>query len=149
MSRTISFLGDENRFLNNENVWNNIHIDKTIIKSPARYYAAIRENYNQIKVKEFSGGKTLFGIKIEITAPYASRPATIIKPLLNGIICAFHGEDGVAKNVLRDIFKIRSELMLSGTNKLNILGKREYIKRYRGGSFKWNQRTSVCNLHGL
>ena len=84
-------------------------------------------------------GKTLFGIKIEITIPYFSHPAAIMKPLLDGIICAFHGEKGDVERILNDMFMTRTERMLSDTDKLNIFGNREYLKRYRGhNSFKWN-----------
>ncbi len=119
--------------------WNDIDIDKTIAKSPARYYAAIRENSDKIEINEMLDGKTLFGIKIEITIPYFSHPAAIMKPLLDGIICAFHGEKGDVERILNDMFMTRTERMLSDTDKLNIFGNREYLKRYRGhNSFKWN-----------
>ncbi len=37
------------------------------------------------------------------------------------------------------MFMTRTERMLSDTDKLNIFGNREYLKRYRGhNSFKWN-----------
>mgnify|MGYP000637664302 CR=1 FL=1 len=119
--------------------WNNIDIDERIVNRPTRYYATVRENSNKIEVNEVLNGKELFGMKIEITIPYSSHPAATMKPLLDGIICAFHGEDGVVKEVLRDIFMTRTEQMLSDTNRLNIFGNREYLKRYRGhNSFKWN-----------
>ncbi len=39
--------------------WNDIDIDKTIAKSPARYYAAIRENSDKIEINEMLDGKNI------------------------------------------------------------------------------------------
>lgn len=119
--------------------WLNAEIDETISKSPARYYAAIRQNSDLVTVTAHLCEKALFGLKIELTTPYGSHPAAVMKPMLDGVICAFHGETDHTADVLQEIFASQTDHLLSDSSRLNIFGPREYARKYRGAhSFVWN-----------
>lgn len=119
--------------------WNGIPIDVKISNSVARYYAPIRKNVKDINVKESLKEKSLFGLKLDLTLPFKIMPASVMKPLLDGIICAFHGEEGRVTDTVSMMLGDVSELVNEESNKLNIFGNREYVSQYRGvGSYKWN-----------
>lgn len=119
--------------------WNEISIDTKIPQSATRYYATIRENATNITVKEALTDKCLFGMKLDLTLPFKSLPASVMKPLLDGIICAFHGEENKAIETINMMFGNTVQFVNEASKKLNIFGNREYVSPYRGeNSYKWN-----------
>lgn len=119
--------------------WNRIPIDIKIPQSATRYYATIRENAPNIIVNEALTGKCLFGMKLDLTLPLKSLPASVMKPLLDGIICAFHGEEGSAAETINKMFDDTTQFVNEASKKINIFGNREYVSQYRGeNSYKWN-----------
>ena len=126
--------------------WKNIPIDRTISNKPQRYYAALRSANVRVandssdqpgknEVLRYSSERcgTSFGIKIELTVPKSntsSHPASIMKSLLDGVICAFHGEKEGLAEVFSD--KIRN---IGGI--WNILGPCEYLRKH-GNGVQWN-----------
>lgn len=128
--------------INGKNIlahWEEIDIDLKIPQSAMRYYSAIRENANNINIKQaLDKNFKLFGMKIEITVPNKNLPASIMKPMLDGLICAFHGEQGKTQETLNLMFG-NCIGQKYGNNKLNVFGDRQYVDTYRGNnSFKWN-----------
>ena len=59
-------------------------------ESATRYYATIRENLDCIDIQGRIEDKSLFGMVLDITLPTKVLPASVMKPLLDGLICAFH-----------------------------------------------------------
>lgn len=119
--------------------WNGIQINTKIPQSATRYYATIRENSSNIVVNEVLTDKCLFGMKIDLTLPFKSLPASVMKPLLDGIICAFHGEERKATETINLMFDDTVQFVNESSKKLNIFGNREYVSQYRGeNSYKWN-----------
>lgn len=115
--------------------WEKIPININIAHSPLRYYDAIRKNISAINIYTNDElNDIFFGIKINITLPRKTFPATAMKALLDGVICAFHGEK---TNMTIELSK---ELLKTGDiNPTNVLGKREYILKFNGGkAYKWN-----------
>lgn len=126
--------------------WKDIPIDRTISNKPQRYYAALRSANVRVandssdqpgknEVLRYSSERcgTSFGIKIELTVPKSntsSHPASIMKSLLDGVICAFHGEKEGLAEVFSD--KIRN---IGGI--WNILGPCEYLRKH-GNGVQWN-----------
>lgn len=128
---------------------------------PDRYYAALRSasvrvandasdepGKNEVMRYSSEPYEKSFGIKIELTVPSKntrSHPASdMTKHLLDGVICAFHGEDGKAENAVKERFK-KDELfkqLLKDSDKLNVLGKREYLKQNTG----WNPADEADRL---
>lgn len=123
--------------------WDDILIGQKLDeKNPAKqYYAATRSNASQIHSQASLLDGAPFGIKIELTVPSAclgSHPASVMKPLLDGVICAFHREDETTKTVVGELFgESKAKELLMGAEKLNLFGEQRYLKRYRNG-FKWN-----------
>ena len=107
-------------------------------ESATRYYATIRENLDCIDIQGRIEDKSLFGMVLDITLPTKVLPASVMKPLLDGLICAFHGEEGRAEQTLKMMFDNSMDLTIS-SKKLNLFGDREYVSQYRGeNSYKWN-----------
>ena len=82
-----------------------------------------------------------FGIKIELTVPGSNKrlrpqPASVMKPLLDGVICAFHGEDGEkTKEAVKKRFGLeKNNNELFEASNLNIFGNHNYLTK----SNRWN-----------
>ncbi len=119
--------------------WNRIPIDINIPQSATRYYATIRKNASNIIVNETLSDKCLFGMKLDLTLPFKSLPASVMKPLLDGIICAFHGEESRVTETINMMFGSTTPFINEASASLNLFGKREYVSQYRGEhSYKWN-----------
>lgn len=132
-----------NDLINSKNViayWEGINIDLNIPQSAKRYYSAIRKNAEDIEFEQnLNINFKLFGIKIDVIMPNKNLPASIMKPLLDGVICAFHGEQGKTQETLNRIFGEETGEKYGNNDKLNIFGERQYVDIYRGAnSYKWN-----------
>ena len=115
--------------------WKNIPLNMGIPHSPLRYYDAIRKNLSNINIyTENELDDIFFGIRLNITLPKKILPTSIMKALLDGTICAFHGEKtNTTTELSKDI------LGTDDINSIKLLGKRNYITKFnRGKSYKWN-----------
>lgn len=118
---------------------------------PDRYYEAIRRETDSIKIMiddpkpDHILDRAPFGIKIELTVPGSNKrlrpqPASVMKPLLDGVICAFHGEDGektketVKERFLKNGLKDEKIEKFFEASKLNIFGNHNYLTK----SNRWN-----------
>ncbi len=118
---------------------------------PDRYYEAIRRETDSIKIMiddpkpDHILDRAPFGIKIELTVPGSNKrlrpqPASVMKPLLDGVICAFHGEDGektkeaVKKRFQESGLKDEKIEKFFEASKLNIFGNHNYLTK----SNRWN-----------
>lgn len=118
---------------------------------PDRYYEAIRREADSIKIMiddpkpDHILDRAPFGIKIELTVPGSNKrlrpqPASVMKPLLDGVICAFHGEDGektkeaVQKRFQESGLKDEEIEKFFKASKLNIFGNHNYLTK----SNRWN-----------
>ena len=114
---------------------------------PDRYYEAIRRETDSIKIMiddpkpDHILDRAPFGIKIELTVPGSNKrlrpqPASVMKPLLDGVICAFHGEDGEkTKEAVKKRFGLeKNNNELFEASKLNIFGNHNYLTK----SNRWN-----------
>lgn len=133
-------------YLKKENLiaeWTDIPIGNTLPDKADQYYAAIRNNSSEIKTPGSLTSKDPFGIKIELTVPDSKKsihPVSVMKHLLDGVICAFHGEDGektkeaVKERFLKNGLKDEKIEKFFETSKLNIFGKHNYLTK----SNRWN-----------
>lgn len=114
---------------------------------PDRYYEAIRRETDSIKIMiddpkpDHILDRAPFGIKIELTVPGSNKrlrpqPASVMKPLLDGVICAFHGEDGEkTKEAVKKRFGLeKNNNELFEASNLNIFGSHNYLTK----SNRWN-----------
>ena len=120
--------------------WENITIGNgnTLPEKPDEYFTALRTNINnnEITINSKEQCKTSFGIKITLTVPESNKtthPVSVMKHLLDGVICAFHGEKGETAQMLQE--KFEGEKVTCQTD-WHILGDQDYLRKYRNG-FKW------------
>ena len=118
--------------------WSDIPLNK--INSAAKatdYYLAIK-NYPEL-VKCFEDRcETTLGLKICLSIPRTSKFANVVsamKPMIDGVICAFHTPDGIAAEEVSEQLNVNKEVFLSSEK--TCLGKHCYISPYRT-SVKWN-----------
>lgn len=133
-------------YLKKENLiaeWTDIPIGNTLPDKADQYYAAIRNNSSKIKTPGSLTSKDPFGIKIELTVPDSKKsihPVSVMKQLLDGVICAFHGEDGektketVKERFLKNGLKDEKIEKFFEASKLNIFGNHNYLTK----SNRWN-----------
>ncbi len=130
--------------------WEEVFIGSSLPNKPGGYYAALRkckieETVTKCKIEETvtikkrnqEGG---FGIKITLTVPKSNgktHPVSVMKHLLDGVICAFHGGENSTHKKLKDRFPNLIEedegAFLKNEENWNVLGKRNYLT-----SDKWN-----------
>jgi hypothetical protein len=131
-------------------IWDGTPLCKNDVKL-SNLDASFFWNYiKESRVKVFSNEyieKEKFGIEISIETP---RPkinlSSIIKPLVDGVICAFHQHDGDKQN--DNLHEISDKLGISQEkskllydDELNVLGKRSLFTK----SFQWNPADDLCD----
>lgn len=130
----------------------NVTIGSTLPKQAEEYYLALRTAIRNSRVESQNKDEpdenevmlcglercdeTAFGIKITLTVPESNKtthPVSVMKHLLDGVICAFHGEKGETAQVLQE--KFEGEKVTCQTD-WHILGDQDYLRKY-GNGFKW------------
>lgn len=134
--------------------WNGITIGRTLPQKPDEYYAALRSvtirkandsrdepHENEVIRHGSEQCETFFGIKIELIVPDSKKsihPVSVMKHLLDGVICAFHGEDedgstwkALEKRFEKDAYE---KLWENKSDSWNLLGKQKYLSSSKG----WN-----------
>ena len=129
--------------------WADIPI-KCLGLTSTKCWHAIKENIDKIKVydKIDCGKKDTFGINLHIQAPENVRFSliTALKPLLDGLICAFHGSQFDEEKLTELSQKLKCDKSFLIENTINVLGKRKgnVVQLYRNG-VKWNPADDLCN----
>lgn len=119
--------------------WSHIDIDTNLANTPRRYWESIRRQFERVYVHQplINPLRDHFGFQVTIHVPKQLLPAGVMKPLLDGVVCAFHGRDGI-DDILQTITQDSFERMVnSAENNIALLGNRNYVQPYRDG-FKWN-----------
>lgn len=125
--------------------WKDVPIGDTLPDKPDRYYAAIRNHSSEIIPVASLPAKAPFGIKIILTVPNSKKsihPVSVMKRLLDGVICAFHGEDREeTKKAVRERFQKNGlnedkigKFFDENSEQLNLFGNRNYLTK----SSRWN-----------
>jgi hypothetical protein len=115
-------------------------------KKPLDYWYAFKNG--KIKLIDFVKPKK-FGLYIGIKAPQKYPNLTgLIKPLLDGIISAFHYQNPIepgAISFIAEKLKIENEelVMLFDQHDYEFLGERNLVSCYRNG-IKWNPEDEKC-----
>lgn len=130
--------------------WRGVPLDCHEPNRPEKYWKALRRAGDSVTAFDYteSPAANSFALKIALDLPKQVKLANTIKPLLDGVICAFHGEDARCLEYLAD-FCVRQrceELSIPGPFP-PVLGKRAYIRPYRNGrSFQWDPADDLCKL---
>lgn len=130
--------------------WSDVPLNPHEANSPAKYWKALRGARDQISVFECAESPltTDFALKIELHLPIRIKLVNTVKPLLDGVVCAFHGEDIRSLDCLADFCtRQHCEELCKPNSFPPVLGKREFIRPYRNGrSFLWNPADDFCKL---
>lgn len=123
---------------------------KCLGSSPALIWKTLRTNENNIETHnsiDCHYGDT-FSIVLEITKPknVSFNIMTSMKPLLDGLICAFHSSEFSQDELEYFAQKLNCNKSLLAENSIDILGEREskYLQIYRN-NVKWNPADDLCN----
>jgi len=101
------------------------------------YYLAIKNHSNLVQCFDNENEKNL-GLKIKLFIPQSSNFKNIMgimKPMIDGIVCAFHTPDQIDINEISNLLDLPKEYFSSIQN--TCIGKRCYINPYRK-SVKWD-----------
>lgn len=127
--------------------WNDINIRKPHTdQKPLDYWRVLKMNPDAITIHTSNIIDGPFGLDISISISQGDsiNLASIMKPLLDGVICAFHSyKDSQNSNVEKMCKRLECTTdMLLNTNK-GVLGKETYIGDYRNG-IKWSPQDDRC-----
>ena len=118
--------------------------------TPALTWETIRKNESNIRVCnsiDCDCGDT-FSIALEITKPknLSFNIMTAMKPLLDGLICAFHSSQFTENELDYFSQKLNCNKSLLAENPIEVLGEREsqYLQIYRN-NVKWNPADDLCD----
>lgn len=128
--------------------WKDVKISKpSSVHKPLHYWRTLHNNPAAVSIYAQSAVYQPFGLDISFTAPKSEETnlTAIMKPMLDGVICAFHSY----KEPLDSSFDvIKAYLNCPRENLINlefgILGKEKYVYEYRNG-IKWNPDDDRCN----
>ncbi len=129
--------------------WSNIIIEKpTTTRKPLNYWLLFKQS-NNIKTCCFNYSGE-FGLNIEIGKPKNEvlNIINIQKPLLDGIISAFHESTNIDKEIIEYIvsktqYSSEEIQKFVCNNKIAVLPQRDVIQKYREG-IKWNPQDEKC-----
>ncbi len=133
--------------INNTILEFSFEIDKMISDmKPLDYWHALKQG--DIKISKLMNPKE-FGLSIVIEIPEKHRNITsLFKPMIDGLISAFHYQNSVDQDVLNNITKMKhisDDAVLSQLSRKDytFLGERNLISSYRNG-IKWNPEDEKC-----
>ncbi len=122
---------------------------KCLGSTPATIWGTIRTNESNIEIHnsiDCDFGDT-FSIVLEITKPknVSFNIMTSMKPLLDGLICAFHSSQFTEDELEYLAKTLNYHKGLFSDNSIDILGEREskYLQKYRN-RVKWNPADDLC-----
>lgn len=131
--------------------WEPLSISGSLSRNkPVDYWRALKEKPKKVhshycKPQELRDSN--FGVKIKLSVPKTKNVnlTSVIKPMLDGAICAFHSADEVLKEESSTILKhlrVSEQLLFSRDH--DILGECRFIYHYRKNSVKWNPKDNLC-----
>lgn len=141
----------------------NVTIGSTLPQKADEYYDKLRAAMRSSRVESKEPNKdepgknevmlyssercdeTAFGIKITLTVPASNtttHPVSVMKHLLDGVICAFHGEKGETAQRLKEKFKDKD---VTCQDDWHVLGYQDYLRKY-GNGVKWNPADEADRL---
>lgn len=130
--------------------WRDVPLNRQEADTPAKYWKALRGERDRVTAfaRAESSVSDGFALRIDLRLPDRIRLANRIKPLLDGVICAFHGENAQVQACLNDFCTRQHCEELSAPRRFPaVLGERAYIRPYRHGqSFSWNPADHLCGL---
>lgn len=130
--------------------WTDVPLDRHEADTPAKYWKAVRSARDKVTAFDYGESplSSCFALRIELFLPQKVRLANMVKPLIDGVVCAFHGANASCLACLTDFCRRQrcEELSLPGRFPA-VLGERTFIRPYRNGqSFLWDPADDLCKL---
>ncbi|MBQ8783718.1 MAG: hypothetical protein IJZ57_08110 [Clostridia bacterium] len=129
--------------------WDNIRFCKCVGLTPLMVWKTIKDEAVNIQIYDkincdYGDNFSLF-LEIEKPKQVKFSIMTAMKPLLDGLICAFHNSDFEESEVDYFSQKLKCNRDKIKSKELNILGERKskYIQIYRN-NVKWNPADDMC-----
>lgn len=114
---------------------------------PVDYWKAIRNIDSEITIFDSidCNNGDAFALDMSVFIPKNTdiNIATSMKPFLDGLICAFHGEEKMEQDFSYLIEKVNCKEEWLHNKKMNLLGDRQYLYKYRD-NIKWNPADDLC-----
>lgn len=129
--------------------WENISFCKCTGLTPFASWNSIKEEANNIKIYDriYCDNGDKFALVLEIEKPQKAKFSimTAMKPLLDGLICAFHNSNFEKEEVECFSQKLGCDRDKIQSAELNVLGERQskYIQIYCD-NLKWNPADDLC-----
>lgn len=129
--------------------WDDVNLTGVKKDKAASYWKVLRENGHSIDIQNELNHpeKDFYAIFIHIKAPKFS-VTQFMKPMLDGVVCAFHNESDSSLSVLKKYCAENncSEL-ISGKNRIHLFGERDYLRFFRNEkSYQWNPADERCKF---
>ncbi len=127
--------------------WESLSVPVSLSSNKAVvYWRALRENPGKVHSYHNLQGSN-FGVKIKLSVPKTKTVnlTTVVKPMLDGVICAFHSADQCLQkesSLIASRLGVPKQQLLSTDN--DILGACRFIYPYRENSVKWNPQDNRC-----
>lgn len=127
--------------------WESLSVPVSLSSNKAVvYWRALRENPEKVHSYHNLQGSS-FGVKIKLSVPKTKTVnlTSVVKPMLDGVICAFHSADQCLQkesSLIASRLDVTEQQLLSTDN--DILGPHRFIYPYRENSVKWNPKDNHC-----
>lgn len=127
--------------------WESLSVPVSLsINKAVVYWRALRENPEKVHSYHKLQSSN-FGVKIKLSVPKTKTVnlTSVVKPMLDGVICAFHSADQCLQkesSLIASRLGVPKQQLLSSDN--DILGPHRFIYPYRENSVKWNPRDNHC-----
>lgn len=127
--------------------WNDVLLPLNGKSSPEKYWRALRSHMANAVASERPRRAVTgeFALVIKLGLTRRVTPANLVKPLVDGVVCAFHGEDERAVSSLKELFGLRGGDYRRYVGLSALLGEKGYIRSYgNGASFRWYPDDDRC-----
>lgn len=128
--------------------WNGVPLDRREASTLKKYWKALHSSEDQVTAFSRQQPPNCFALQIELHLPRPVKLANTIKPLIDGVVCAFHDPDVRCWDCLAEFCRREHCGELAAPRMFPaVLGEREVIRPYRNGqSFLWNPADDLCRL---
>lgn len=126
--------------------WDEVSVDKINSSSKATdWFLAIKRSLDKVECLDDTRDANL-GLKIKLSVPKNSNFKDVIntmKPMIDGIVCAFHAPKEILVDEVSAKLKIDKEVFLSAEK--TCLAERKYVDLYRN-SVKWDPKDEILDF---
>ncbi len=120
--------------------WKDVVIDDIGIKENtiAGFWKSLREQADLVQILETGNENLNFGIEVQLSLPKRINLPLYLKSIVDGIICAFHAEEGKTKRNISKLYRSIGQPEIEFEKNCHVLGSKEYLRFYEDkSSYRW------------